>query len=74
MLRRWLGLTPERPALCLRGYPRRPRVALSRFLVILPGWVGVRDPRGRLGGLYAKAPGLPIQNQQSISLVNYTRT
>ena len=30
VLGRWLGLTPERPALCLRGYPRRPRVALSR--------------------------------------------
>ena len=29
-LDRWLGLTPERPALCLRGFPGRPRVALSR--------------------------------------------
>ena len=35
----------------------RPRVALSRALVFsdpLPGWVGVREPRGRLGGRYAK--------------------
>ena len=39
VLRRWLGLTPERPALHLRGSPRRPRVALSR----------VSDPPG-LGG------------------------
>ena len=30
VLGRWLGLTPERPALCLRGFPGRPRVALSR--------------------------------------------
>ena len=30
VLGRWLGLTPEQPALCLRGFPRRPRVALSR--------------------------------------------
>ena len=30
VLGRWLGLTPERTALCLSGYPRRPRVALSR--------------------------------------------
>ena len=30
-LGRWLGLTPERPALCLRGFPGRPSVAaLSR--------------------------------------------
>jgi len=31
VLGRWLGLTPERPALCLRGCPRRPRVAMSRI-------------------------------------------
>ena len=30
VLRRWLGLTPERPVLHLRGSPRRLRVALSR--------------------------------------------
>jgi hypothetical protein len=30
VLGRWLGLTPERPALCLRGFPGRPKVALSR--------------------------------------------
>jgi len=30
VLGRWLGLTPEQPALCLRGFPRRLRVALSR--------------------------------------------
>ena len=30
MLGRWLGLTPEQPALCLRGFPGRLRVALSR--------------------------------------------
>jgi len=30
VLDRWLGLTPERPAPCLRGFPRRPRVTLSR--------------------------------------------
>ena len=46
---RWLGLTPERPALCLRGFPGRPRVALSR-VSDPPGWVGVRKPWGRLGG------------------------
>jgi hypothetical protein len=58
VLGRWLQMgTPERPALCLRGYPRWPRVALSRVsdpLVTLPGWVGFREPRGRLGGRYAK--------------------
>eukprot|EP00964_Phaeocystis_antarctica_P125076 scaffold88713_cov24-Phaeocystis_antarctica.AAC.1 len=27
---RWLGLTPEQPALCLRGFLRRPRAAPSR--------------------------------------------
>jgi hypothetical protein len=31
VLGRWLGLTPEQPALCLRGFPGRLRVALSRF-------------------------------------------
>ena len=30
VLGRWLGLTPEQPALCLRGFPGRPRAALSR--------------------------------------------
>eukprot|EP00964_Phaeocystis_antarctica_P064179 scaffold38585_cov21-Phaeocystis_antarctica.AAC.1 len=30
VLGRWLGLTPEQPALCLRGFPRRPRAAPSR--------------------------------------------
>jgi hypothetical protein len=30
VLGRWLGLTPEQPALCLRGFPGRLRVALSR--------------------------------------------
>jgi hypothetical protein len=55
VLGRWLGLTPEQPALCLRRFPRRPRVALSR--VSDPpglGTVGVREPWGRLGGRYAK--------------------
>jgi hypothetical protein len=57
VLGRWLGLTPEQPALCLRGFPRRPRVTLSRvsdLIVTLPGWVGVREPWGRLGGRYAE--------------------
>eukprot|EP00964_Phaeocystis_antarctica_P003580 scaffold1936_cov51-Phaeocystis_antarctica.AAC.1 len=49
VLGRWLGLTPEQPALCLRGFPRR-----SRGSDPPAGWVGVREPRGRLGGLYAK--------------------
>ena len=31
VLGRWLGLTPEQPALCLRGFPGRLRVALSRI-------------------------------------------
>ena len=31
--------TPERPALHLRGSPRRSRVALSRVIVTLSGWV-----------------------------------
>ena len=56
MLGRWLGLTPERPALCLRGFPRQPRVALSR-VSDPPGLGtrrGVREPWGRLGGRYAK--------------------
>ena len=30
VLGRWLGLTPEQPALHLRGSPRQPRVDLSR--------------------------------------------
>ena len=30
MLGRWLGLTPEQPALCLRGFPGWPRAAPSR--------------------------------------------
>ena len=30
VLGRWRGLTPERPALCRRGEPRRSRVDLSR--------------------------------------------
>jgi hypothetical protein len=38
VLGRWLGLTPERPV----------------GLVTLPGWVGVRKPKGRLGARYAK--------------------
>eukprot|EP00964_Phaeocystis_antarctica_P057997 scaffold34380_cov37-Phaeocystis_antarctica.AAC.1 len=29
-LGRWLGLTPEQPALCLRGFPGWPRAAPSR--------------------------------------------
>ena len=41
VLGRWLGLTPERPALCLRGFPRRPRVALSRRVSDPPG-LGVK--------------------------------
>ena len=47
MLGRWLGLTPEQPALCLSPE------ALPKAL---PGWVavGVREPWGRLGGRYAK--------------------
>ena len=48
----------ERPALCLRGFPGRPRVALSR-VSDPPGLgrrrVGVREPRWRLiGGRYTK--------------------
>ena len=55
VLGRWLGLTPEQPA--HRGFPECPRAAPSR--VVDPpglglGWVGVGEPRGRLGGLYAK--------------------
>ena len=54
VLGRGLGLTPERPALCLRGCPRRPTVALGR--VSDPrGWIGVREPWGRLR--YAGARG-----------------
>ena len=49
VLGRWLGLTLERPALCLRGLPRRPRPALGRVRD-LPGWVGFGEPRGWLGG------------------------
>eukprot|EP00964_Phaeocystis_antarctica_P065233 scaffold39318_cov63-Phaeocystis_antarctica.AAC.1 len=30
VLGRWLGLTPEQPALCLRGFPGWPRAAPSR--------------------------------------------
>eukprot|EP00964_Phaeocystis_antarctica_P094412 scaffold61153_cov52-Phaeocystis_antarctica.AAC.1 len=51
---RWLGLTPEQPALCLRGFPGWPPGQPRVGSVTLPGWVGVREPRGRLGGLYAK--------------------
>ena len=54
VLGRGLELTPERPALCLRGCPRRPTVALGR--VSDPrGWIGVREPWGRLR--YAGARG-----------------
>ena len=45
----------EQPALCLRGFPRRPRVALSR--VSDPPGLGrryLREPWGRLGGRYTK--------------------
>ena len=31
VLGRWLGLTPEQPALCLGASQARPRVVLSRF-------------------------------------------
>ena len=44
VLRRWLGLTPKRPALCLRGLPRRPRAALKRDKL-----GGIRKNRG-VGG------------------------
>ena len=55
VLGRWHGLTPEQPAHCLRGFPECPRAAPSRVgKVTLPDWVGVGEPRGRLGVLYAK--------------------
>ena len=54
VLGRWLGLTPEQPAHFLRGFPECPRAAPSR-VGDPPGLrVGVGEPRGRLGGLYAK--------------------
>ena len=57
VLGRWLGLTPEQPALCLRGFPGRLRVALSR-VSDPPGLCrrqgAYREPIGRLGGRYAK--------------------
>jgi hypothetical protein len=37
-----------------RGFPGRPRVALSRVSDPPGLWVGVREPRGRLGGRYTK--------------------
>eukprot|EP00964_Phaeocystis_antarctica_P111560 scaffold75905_cov20-Phaeocystis_antarctica.AAC.1 len=50
VLGRWLGLTPEQPALCLRGSsqggPGQPRVGS----VTLPGWVGVRYAQGAARG------------------------
>ena len=55
VLGRWLGLTPERPALCLSRFPGRPRVALSWVYSDPPG-LGrrYRKPKGRLGARYAK--------------------
>ena len=50
MLGRWLGLTPEQPALCLRGFPDVcPRAAPSR--------VGDPPGLGRRGGAQGAARG-----------------
>ena len=55
VLGRWLGLTPEQPALhSAWGAPQSGPGQSRVGLVTLPGWVGVGEPRGRLGGLYAK--------------------
>ena len=64
-------VTPERPALCLRGFPGRPRVASSR-VSDPPGLgtaLGVREPRGRLGGHDTRAEKRHTQiNHQSAPL------
>jgi len=80
VLGRWLGLTPERPSLCLRGFPGRPRVALSR-VSDPPGlgwWVGVREPRGRLrlyrlGGRYARKTLQSVPPRRAPNLLQITR-
>ena len=48
-LGRWLGLTPEQPAYCLRGFPECPRAAPSR--------VGDPSGLGRRGGAQGAARG-----------------
>ena len=54
VLGRWLGLTPEQPALCLRGFPGRLRVTLSR--VSDPPGLGRRQgaQRAARGTIHAK--------------------
>ena len=49
VLGRWLGLTPEQPAHCLRGFPECPRAAPSR--------VGDPPGLGRRGGAQGAARG-----------------
>eukprot|EP00964_Phaeocystis_antarctica_P005554 scaffold3031_cov27-Phaeocystis_antarctica.AAC.1 len=59
VLGRWLGLTPEQPALCLRGFPRRPRAAPSR----------VSDPPGlgRRQGAQGAARGAVREKRYNLS-------
>ena len=59
VLGRWLGLTPEQPALCLRGFPGRLRVALSR----------VSDPPGlgRRQGAHRAARGTIREKRYNLS-------
>jgi len=67
VLGRWLGLTPEQPALCLRGFPRRPRAAPSR----------VSDPPGlgRRQGAQGAARGAVREKRYNLPHpgVQYTR-
>ena len=61
MLGRWLGLTPEQPAHCLRGFPECPRAASPRVgLVTLPGPGRRGVAQGAARGLYAARGGYTI--------------
>ena len=59
VLGRWLGLTPEQPALCLRGFPGRLRVALSR--------VGDPPGLGRRQGAQRAARGTIREKRYNLS-------
>ena len=59
VLGRWLGLTPEQPAHCLRGFPERPRAAPSR--------VGDPPGLGRRGGAQGAARGAMYEKRYKMS-------
>ena len=72
VLGRWLGLTPEQPALCLRGFPGRLRVALSR--VSDPPGLGRRQgaQRAARGTIREKRYNLPDPGVHHTSNVSHS--